>query len=260
MNTIRTIAELDSRGGVHAEKGQIIERASPGGRQALPWCSSRSMNAKGKYSRTARNIKAGQIFFPMLVGKHVSSEKAIELARKIKDAMFEIPPGSKDETKYELAYENWIRLGRVGYSFIRKNMGTRGMEIFIDEKVRMLIAENAGLSFHLYAALKMISLSKSFEITVKRMTREMQWITPSYIKEISDSMAIIEVPHCKVKEYEGTEDFCAVGCQQVYPRWILEQFQLSMKFLVHGSGCTCYVSQMPMQFTEDSIRLSHRCG
>lgn len=205
---------------------------------------SNSMDARTKYLRATKNAQMGQRFFSMLVEKHLDSGRAKELATLMDEGMMDIPPEASYEEKYEASYENWIHQGRTGYAFIRKHMGTRGMDIFKEEKVRSLTQQNSGVATYVLNMLSRVMPGVTFKAIVKGVAEELQWITPIQIRELTRSYAIMDVPRCKVRQHGGTEDFCSVGCMKVYPEWVLQQYKLSMKFILRGPGCVCYVSTM----------------
>jgi hypothetical protein len=121
-------------------------------------------------------------------------------------------------------------------------MGLIGIEAIRQERVRMLLSEGSAMSGQVYSMFRAVFPKIAFRLLVKRITDEMQWITPSRVKEISGTVAIIEVPHCRVRTFEATEDFCNIGCQEAFPDWIHKQYGVIMKFNIHTSGCTCHVS------------------
>jgi hypothetical protein len=201
------------------------------------------MKAKAMYLRASKDASAGANLFTELLEKHASHDISLEYRRSVQDVVRDIPHNASDETKYEIAYENWIHQGRMGYAYVRQYMGIHGIEAFKEERVRMLVAEDSRMSGQIYLMLKTILPATAFRLLVRRLTDEMQWITPSCIKEISSTDAIIEVPHCRVKTFEATEDFCKVGCQETFPDWMHRQYGVIMNFSIHPPGCTCYVSQ-----------------
>jgi hypothetical protein len=77
------------------------------------------MKTKDMYLRAAKDVRAGAVLFPQLLEKHVSHQIAMEYRRFAQDVMHDIPQEASDEAKYEIAYDNWIHQGRMGYAYVR---------------------------------------------------------------------------------------------------------------------------------------------
>jgi hypothetical protein len=72
---------------------------------------------------------------------------------------------------------------------------------------------------------------------MKQMAYQYQVFTPLSLSELSGQGAVMEIPHCKVLDVEGCNDFCTVGCQKAFPVVVKDQFNVKVKFKPKGKSC-----------------------
>ena len=70
------------------------------------------------------------------------------------------------------------------------------------------------------------------------MGYQFQWLTPFTVPELTRHKAVIDIPRCKILEFQDTDEMCLLGCQSTYPMWVAEQFKVSMKWNRQGNSCT----------------------
>ena len=204
----------------------------------------KEMPYKEKYAKVIENMKLDEMFILPLVQRHLGDQAVAELKRTSQEGAKPIPEGASFEEKYEITYSNWIWMAKSAYSFIRKQMGEDGIRKFEQAEVEALKRKNAGPALFLLRLVRAISPGTAFTMTVKQMTYQLQWITPSSISELTRHRAVINIPRCKILDFPETEDLCLVGCQSTYPMWVAEQFKVKMEFERQGNSCTCTLTPL----------------
>ena len=56
-------------------------------------------------------------------------------------------------------------------------------------------------------------------------------------------MMVVEVSRCKGTFHEGIADSFGIGCRKMYPKWLLEQFDIIIDFKRHSLGRKCTATQ-----------------
>ena len=192
-----------------------------------------------KYSKVVDNMKFSEPLTIAFVQKHLGDQAIVEVRKTWQEGMKPIPEGASFEEKYEVAYANWIWLGKNTFSFIRKRMGEDGFKKFERAEVEALIKKNASPALFLLKLIRIFSPGAAFAMTAKQMGYQLQWISPGFLQELTQDKAVFDIPHCKILDFPDTEDICFVGCQSTYPKWVAEQFKVEMKFNRQGNNCTC---------------------
>lgn len=190
------------------------------------------------------NIKFAKILTSTFIKGHLGDQVVSELEKSWQEGIKPIPEEASPEEKYEIAYGNWIWVGKCDFNFIRKHLGEEGVVQYERNEVEALKRKNASPSLYLLRLIRAISLQTAFKMTVKEYAYQLQWITPFSASERSNQKAVFDIPRCKVLDYPGTEDLCNIGCQRIYPRWVAEQFKVKMDFDRQGHSCTCILTPL----------------
>jgi hypothetical protein len=191
-----------------------------------------------KYAKVIDSTKFYETFIVPFVQKHLGDQAGAEIRKTWQEGMKSIPSGGSFEEKYEVAYANWIWLGKNTFSFIRKRMGEDGLKKLERAEVEALIKKNASPSLFMLKIIRAFSPGTAFGMTAKQMGYQLQWLTPSSMQELTQTKAVVDIPRCKILDFPDTEDLCLVGCQSTYPKWVAEQFKVEMKHNRQGNSCT----------------------
>jgi hypothetical protein len=117
-------------------------------------------------------------------------------------------------------------------------MGEDGLKMFERAEIEGLIKKNASPALLMLKIIRAFSPGTAFGMTAKQMGYQFQWLTPFTVPELTKQKAVLNIPRCKILDFPGTEDICIVGCQNTYPKWVAEQFKVSMKWNRQGNSCT----------------------
>ena len=191
-----------------------------------------------KYAKVTDNIKFDESFILPFVKKQLGDQAVSELKGIWQKGFKLIPEGASFEEKYEVAYGNWIWLAKNIYPFVRKEMGEDGLKEFEHAEVEALIKKNASPALLPLKFIRLFSPGTAFAMTCKQMGYQFQWITPFSVPELTRHRAVIDIPRCKILDFPDTDDLCIIGCQSTYPKWVAEQFKVSMKWNRQGNSCT----------------------
>ena len=191
-----------------------------------------------KYAKVTDNIKFDESFILPFVKKYSGDQAVGELKGIWQKGFKPILEGASFEEKYEVAYSNWIWLAKNIYPFIRKRMGEDGLKKFERAEIEGLIKKNASPAMFMLKIIRAFSPGTAFGMTAKQMGYQFQWLTPFSVPELTKQKAVLNIPRCKILDFQDTEDICIVGCQSTYPQWVAEQFKVSMKWNRQGNSCT----------------------
>ena len=89
-----------------------------------------------------------------------------------------------------------------------------------------------------YSIICRIYSSLAFKSALNRVTYELHWFTPFTIAESNKNMMVVEISRCLETSHEGIDDFYGIECRQMYPSWLLEQFDIKMDCKQHRLGRT----------------------
>ena len=176
------------------------------------------------------------------IRQHKGEQAVVELQNIWQEGVKPIPEDASIEDKYEIAYGNWIWMGKNNFSVVRKHLGEDGIEQYKRERVDALKQENAGPAMAMLSLIRAISPGYAFTMTAKQMAYQMQWISPFSLSELNRSRSVIDIQNCKILDYPDIEDICLIGCQKMYPMWFAEQFKIDAKFEREGNDCTCTIT------------------
>lgn len=195
------------------------------------------MSYAEKYTRVLDDAKRDE-FVVGFVAQHLGAPAAAEYVKRREAATEPIPANATDETKYEIAYRNWLAGAGVAFGFVREKMGQGGLEEIAEAGAESLIRANAKPGLFMLAVIRAFSRDKAFEMVAKKSAYEMQWLTDYSVDELNSEKLVIDVPRCKILDYPQTEDVCLIGCQREYPRWLARQLHVKMEAERRGNSCT----------------------
>jgi len=191
-----------------------------------------------KYAKVMDSIKFDEAFIFPFVREQLGDQSVGELKGIWQKGFKPIPEGASFEEKYEVAYGNWIWLAKNIYPYIRMQMGEDGIKKFERAEVEALKKKNASPALLLLKFIRFFSPGTAFAMTCKQMGYQFQWLTPFTVPELTRHKAVIDIPRCKILEFQDTDEMCLLGCQSTYPMWVAEQFKVSMKWNRQGNSCT----------------------
>ena len=191
-----------------------------------------------KYAMVMDNMKFNESFIVPFVQKHLGDQPVSELRGIWQKGFKPVPEGASFEEKYEVAYGNWIWLMKNIYPFVRKQMGEDGLKKLECAEVEALIKKNNSPALFILKIIRAFSPGTAFAMTSKQMGYQSQWLTPFSVPEMNRHRVVIDIPHCKILDFPDTDDMCYVSCQSIYPKYVAEQFKVSMKWNRKGNSCT----------------------
>ncbi len=197
----------------------------------------KEMSYTEKYTNVQDYIKH-EALVPVFIEKHLGKQALADFQRICQEQIKPIPNEASSEAKYEIAYSNWIWMGRCAFSFVRERKGEDGIRLFIRADVEALKRENASPAMFLLRLIRAISPGLAFNMVAKQTAYNLQWLSPYSVPELTKQKAILSIPKCKILDYPNSEDLCTIGCQRVYPVWIAEQFKVKMASKREGNSCT----------------------
>ena len=204
----------------------------------------KQMSYQEKYEVVLDNIDFGEKLISSFIKGHLDEQADAELHALYKEGTKPVPDDVSFEEKYEAAYNNWLWNAKSDFDFIRKHMGEEGLELFVQADVEALIRKNANPSLFFLGLIRAISPQTAFKMTAKEFSYQLQWITPFKVEEMTPNKAVFDIPKCKIIEQPGSEDLCKIGCQDIYPSWVAEQFKVKMEFDPQGISCSCTLTPL----------------
>ena len=205
---------------------------------------AREMPYSEKYANVLDSIKLSDTLVPSFVQKHLGNQAVDEFRSVWQQGVKPIPEDASFEEKYELAFSNWIWMGKGTFSFIRTRLGEEGMEQFKRADVEALKQKNAGAAMFILRLLRALAPGLAFNMTAKQMAYQLQWLSPFSVSELTRRRAVFNMPHCKFLDFPDTEDLCLIGCQSIYPMWLAEQFGVGMEAELQGKSCTITITSL----------------
>ena len=164
-----------------------------------------------KLASVLDSIKLEESFIPSFVRKSLS-EKSVDRIREIwSEGIRLIPENASDEEKYEIAYSNWIWMGRNTFKFVREHLGEEGLEQLKRADVEALKRENANPALLFLNMIRTFSPGLAFSMTAKKMAYQLQWLSPYSVSELSSQRLVLDMPQCKLLDFPDSEDLCYIG-------------------------------------------------
>lgn len=170
----------------------------------------KEMPYEEKYRMVIDNIKYHESSVIPLVGEVFGDQAMTELKKMSQEGIQPISDEASFEEKYEIAYSNWVWTGKSVYKLIRGKMGEEGIKKFERPNVELRKRENASPALFLLGLIRLFSPTLAFNMTVRKMAYQLQWLSPSS-SELTDNRLVINIPHCKIWDFPETEDMCFVG-------------------------------------------------
>jgi hypothetical protein len=198
-----------------------------------------------KYHCVADYITKHEIMVTSFIKEHLGEPAVAEYQKICRPGLKPVPEEAPFEQKYELGYANFVWWSKCVFSFVRERMGQDGMRQFIRADVENLKRENAGPAIFFLKVIRAISPGLAFSLVARQSAYQLQWLSPFSVIELNRRKAVLDIPKCKVLDYPDSQDVCLVGCRQVYPIWIAEQFRARMR--THRQGNSCSITLTPIK-------------
>ena len=209
----------------------------------------KEMSYQEKYEGVVKNIRLYETTMPEFVRVHLGEDTVSDLHEEWQIGIKRPSIGSTPEEEYQTAYENWIWIEKTSFRFVRERMGEEGVRNMEQTILHALIQQNKGWSLVMLNLVRLVSPDAAFKMVADQTCYDLQWLTPYFVSEAGPHKLVIEIERCKILDYENTEDLCQLGCQQIYPRWVANQFMTDMSFERSGRRCTCTLK--PIDWIED---------
>jgi hypothetical protein len=173
--------------------------------------SVKEMSFGEKYTKVQDSIKLEESFVPSFVQERLS-EKSVDQLREIwGEGIKLIPENASDEEKYEIAYSNWIWMGRNVFKFVREHLGEEGIEQLKHSDIEALKRENASPALFFLAIIRVLSPGLAFSMTAKKIAYQLQWLSPFSVSELNRQRMLLDIPQCKLLDFTDSEDLCRIG-------------------------------------------------
>lgn len=197
-----------------------------------------------KCSLVQDSMRLIHTFVPSFVKRHLGDQALVELQNIWREGIKPVPGDASHEEKYEIAYGNFIWMGKSNFNFIRTHMGEDGIAQFKRAEVEALKRKNSGPALFFLNLIRAISPDSAFAMINKKFAYQLQWMTPLSVSELTRERAVFSISRCKILDFQNTDDICLVGCQSIFPIWLAEQFKVRMEFVRQGNSCTCTVTPL----------------
>jgi hypothetical protein len=190
-----------------------------------------------KYNSVLEGIEFVESCVLPFVKENLGDEKVTELKSIWQEESESIPEIGSYEEKYEVAFRNWLRNWQSAYTFASNQLGESGAEKFEHTAIEAQKRKTAGSALQMYRFVRAISRKTAFKTFAKQMAYQFQVFTPLSLSELSGQGAVMRIPHCKVLDVEGCDDFCTVGCQKLFPVVVKDQFNVKLTYKVERKSC-----------------------
>lgn len=204
----------------------------------------RVMPYREKKELVEDNIRFLEGVIGAFIEEELGKNHAEDHLKKVRSGYRNILRDETEEELYEKYYGNWIHLGKSNFAYVRKHLGEDGIQRLARAETDRLIQKNKSFAIAFLNLIRKFSKAKAFQIAMKDMTYQLQWLTPYSVIKASDDEVVCYVEDCKILDYEKSDDLCYIGCMKIYPQWIREQMELDMRFQREGTNCTLTVKPM----------------
>jgi len=204
----------------------------------------KTMPVKEKLNHALENSDLYESFLPKLIAQHLGNQAVQELRQRWNDGLRAIPPGTPVDDQYEIAYANWMWIAQTNMHFIREKLGDEGLRLYEEAMVEALKHQNNSPKLWMLGLIRAVSPGTAFKMTAKNFAYLLQWLTPFSVADLSKRQFVAQITRCKILGYPGSEDICQIGCQQIYPHWVREQFKVQMSYKRKDHSCTCLVTPL----------------
>ena len=164
-----------------------------------------------KYAYVIDSIEYEDTFVPPFIQKHLGDQALVEFQRISQEGLKSIPEDLSFEDKYEIAYSNWISIGKSIFGFIRQQLGEDGIELFKSVDVEALKRKNASPALFLLKLIRALSAGSAFKMVAKKMAYQLQWLSPYSVSELSKRKLVLDMPKCKLLDFPDSDDLCYIG-------------------------------------------------
>jgi hypothetical protein len=191
-----------------------------------------------KYDGVINYTKVLESFALPLVKENLGDEKVAELKSIWQEESEPVPESGSYEEKYEVAFRNWVRKWQSAYIFASNQLGEGGAEKFEFAAIEENKRRTAGSELQMYRFVRAISRKSAFQTFAKQMAYKFQVFTQLSLSELTGQSAVMKMPHCKILDVEGGDDFCTVGCQKAFPVAVKDLFNVKVTYELKGKSCT----------------------
>jgi hypothetical protein len=204
----------------------------------------KEMTYKEKYEGVVYYTEVLESFALPLVKDTVGNEKEAELRSIWQKQSKHVPEDASYEEKYEIAFRNWVRNWQSAYTFAKTQLGESGAEKFELAAIQENERRSRGSALQLYRFVRAISRKSAFKTVAKQMSYKFQVFTPLSLSELTGQNAVMQMPHCKILDVEGCEDFCTIGCQKAFPVALKDLFNVNINYERKGKSCTAILTPL----------------
>ncbi len=197
----------------------------------------KDMPNKERYEGVLEYKKVLESFAPQLVNSELGREKMNELFDKWKKESEPIPIDSSDETKYEIAYRNFLQNWVTANRLMTENHGDEGTNKFMKAAIKGWKQKHAATATKL-RLMGGISSSTAFKALATQLGYHLQIFSPFTVSELNEDHMVLNIAKCKILDTRKRNDFCLMACQNIIPSWLEEQFNVKMDLRPQGSSCT----------------------
>lgn len=182
-----------------------------------------------KYQGVLDGVNILETFSLATVRKNLGDQKVEELKEIWKKQSAPIPETASVEEKYQIAYRNWMRNWEMAYNFVSNQLGEEGIEQFKRASVGEWTRRNGGAALQMFKFMRAVAPKTAFKTFAKQMAYQWQALfTQLSVSELTGNRLVLDVRNCDFLCVEGCTHPCTVGCQQISPVWLKEQFKLEM--------------------------------
>jgi len=169
------------------------------------------------------------------VAEHMGEQAIRTLKRMWDEGMKVAPREATPSEQYGIAYGNWIWTLRSAYDLIRVRMGEEGVQKFQQAQIEALRNDNAAPSW--FKLMRPFARGAAFKKAAREIAQRFEWLSPMTVTELTGEKAVFETQHCKLFDYDHTEDICKITCQTVYPAWLSDLYRVKMEVTQTGEAC-----------------------
>ena len=158
-----------------------------------------------------QNYIEHEALVPAFIEKHLGKPAVADFQKVCQEGVKPIPEEASPQEKYEIAYSNWIWMGRCAFGFIRERMGEEGIKQFVRAEVDALKHENASPALLMLKLVRAISPGLAFTMVAKQTTYKLQWLSPYSVPELTRHRTVFDIPRCKILDFSDSDDLCLIG-------------------------------------------------
>jgi hypothetical protein len=189
----------------------------------------KEMSFDKKYQGVLDGVDILETFSFATIRESLGDQKVEELKNIWLKQSEPVPETASVEEKYHITYRNWLRNWETAYDFVNSQLGEKGIEQFKRASVKEWTRRNAGAPLQLFKFMRFIAPKTAFKTFGKQIAHQWQaYFTQSSVSELTGQRLVLDVANCDFLAVEGCTHPCTIGCQQISPMWLKEQFKLEM--------------------------------